>query len=1054
MIPVLYEGNEREFITQGIGSLKDVISCKVTEELNGSYELSMEYPAFGELFSEIKLGRLILAEPAPHRETEPFSVYKISKPINGIVTINAEHISYRLSYVPVSPFSAENCVAALNGLASHALEECPFKVWTDKNVNAKFELLIPQSFRLCLGGKEGSILDTYKGEYEFNRFNVKLHTHRGTLKDSAKIIYGRNLVDLTQEESIEKTVTGIIPYWKGSATVSNSDNTTTTTERVVTLPEYIVKSEYSGKYPYERTIVYDFSSDFQDEPTVDELRERCQQYMKDNLTGVPDVTLTISFASLADYEENKGISDQTVYLGDSVPVLFDKYGIVTTAKIVSVEYDAIEERYNTITLGSTSASLSKSISQIDQKQNETITKSDLEMSLILAQKILAGGEGGYIVTKYVNGHPSERVIGDTDDIKTMVNCFRFNKNGIGVSNNGFNGPYISAWTIDGGFNASFINTGILTANLIKAGILSNKDGSFWVNFDTNEFYLAGMAKKDDLNAIQIGGRNLARWTYSDWSKWYSEFSGTTNTCVPVSNQVLTKGLKVGDTVIYKMEYQYQNIVAASGQKAECWLQGSGNVTGWDAGAFAGSSRCEISGSGTHTFEGMFTVTADHLKNDYWGLNIRHDYVQSGSVSFRMLKVEKGTKATDWSPAPEDLESYADSASQNAVNALDQTTIFNKLTNNGQTQGLALADGKLYLNAEYLVSKIIKGLTISGSTLQGSKIIFGEPNGAYRVEANYREIDQSWDNGWKPKGVVFEAANADAGIAFISDRLVVREKSASDTRTLLWLQAHSSSILRNFSLDHTTWGSVVASSRGAATLSAAQSGGKVVGLTVDLGGIRTYLCDSKWQWCLMDDDGSARLKKSGTTDMMTIVSNDDGVVTFNAKSRFNFNAGIVAINGYKAVRDNSPGDHEIYLRWTGSSLVARVDNTDVWSTSDRRLKDKIANISDDYVDAIGSVDLKEFIFTDPIYDKSIKHFGVVAQDVREALEEKGIDPEEIAVNGHFERDGEEYYTIEKEEFLTARIAYDEKLIKQLSETINELTERLSRLEELMNVNYQN
>lgn len=468
MIPVLYEGNEREFITQGIGSLKDAISCKVTEELNGAYELVMEYPAFGELFSEIKLGRLILAEPAPHRETEPFSIYKISKPINGIVTINAEHISYRLSYIPVSPFSAENCVAALNGLASHALEECPFKVWTDKNVNAKFELLIPQSFRLCLGGKEGSILDTYKGEYEFNRFNVKLHTHRGTLKDSAKIIYGRNLVDLTQEESIEKTVTGIIPYWKGSATVSNSDDTTTTTEKVVVLPEYIVKSEYSGKYPYERTIVYDFSSDFQNEPTVDELRERCEQYMKDNLTGVPDVTLTINFASLADYEENKGVSDQIVYLGDSVPVLFDKYDIATTAKIVSVEYDTIEERYNTITLGNTSASLSKSISQIDQKQNETITKSDLEMSLILAQKILAGGEGGYIVTKYVNGHPAERVIGDTDDIKTMVNCFRYNKNGIGVSNNGFNGPYISAWTIDGRFNADFIAFGELNGNLIKA----------------------------------------------------------------------------------------------------------------------------------------------------------------------------------------------------------------------------------------------------------------------------------------------------------------------------------------------------------------------------------------------------------------------------------------------------------------------------------------------------------------------------------------------------------------------------------------------------------
>lgn len=1042
MIPVLYEGNEREFISQGIGSLKDVISCKVTEELNGSYELTMEYPSFGELFSEIKLGRLILAEPAPQRETEPFSIYKISKPINGIVTINAEHISYRLSYIPVKPFAAESCVTALNGLISHALEECPFNVWTDKSVNAKFELSIPQSFRLCLGGIEGSILDTYHGEYEFNRFNIKFHAHRGSLKDSAKVIYGRNLIDLTQEESIEKTVTGIIPYWKGSATVSNSDDTTTTTERVVTLPEYIVKSEYSGKYPYERTVTYDFSSDFQSEPTEDELRERCKQYIKDNLTGVPDVSLTISFANLSEYEENKGVAEQIVYLGDTVPVIFAKYDVSTTAKVVSADYDSIEERYNSITLGNTHASLSKSISQIDQKQNETVTKSDLEMSLILAQKILAGGEGGYIVTKYVNGHPSERVIGDTDDVKTMVNCFRFNKNGIGVSNNGFNGPYISAWTIDGGFNASFINTGVLTANLIKAGILSNKDGSFWVNFDTNEFYLAGMAKKDDLNAIQIGGRNLALSTYSDWSKWYSEFSGIQNTCVAVSNKVLTKGLKVGDTVIFKMEYRYQNIVAASGQKAECWLQGSGNNTAWNAGAFSGSSRCELSGSGTHTFEGTFTVNADHLKNDYWSLNIRHDYVQSGSISFRMLKVEKGTKATDWSPAPEDLESYADSASQNAVNALDQAAIFNKLTNNGQTQGLALVDGKLYLNAEYLVSKVIKGLTIEGGTIKGVTVEGSTITGGDIVTPKRISFDQNY-NGKIYHSQIRTAVTSSGSLEYPS---LLLETDA------VMFRGVGGNLKTLFIIGETFGGSLNGSG-----INIYSQKSVLLSKSLETIAVGNYSDQ------LLMNDSFVSLSRSKVTSVegSVIKTNICEILQFyNHNVLLQANEGNVYVkgtnvylNGYKAVMNNS-NSHEIYFRWNGSSLIARVDVTDVWNTSDRRLKDKIANISDGYLDAIGSVEMKEFIFTDPIYDQSIKHFGVIAQDVREALEEKGINPEEIAVNSHFDRDGEEYYTIDKDEFLMARVAYDEKLIKQQAETISKLTERLNRLEELMNANNQN
>ena len=154
-----------------------------------------------------------------------------------------------------------------------------------------------------------------------------------------------------------------------------------------------------------------------------------------------------------------------------------------------------------------------------------------------------------------------------------------------------------------------------------------------------------------------------------------------------------------------------------------------------------------------------------------------------------------------------------------------------------------------------------------------------------------------------------------------------------------------------------------------------------------------------------------------------------------------------INGYPAVRVNG-SYHDIFFQWNGASLIATVDVTQVWSTSDRRLKDQIDTINDDYIDAIGSAEIKQFIFTDEIYDKSIKHFGVIAQDVREALEAKGINPEEIAVNNHFDRDGEEYYGIDKEEFLMARIAYDEKKIKELKNEIYDLREQIKQIKELL------
>ena len=478
MIPVLYNEEETEFITQGIGALSDAISCKVVEELNGSYELTMQYPVTGLHFSDIILNRLILADHAPNRQSEPFQIYKISKPINGVVTIYAEHISYRLSYIPVSPFTANTCVEALNGLKEHADEPCQFTLYTDKSTIAEYKQIIPHSFRELLGGVDGSILDTYRGEYEFNRFNIRFTQHRGVYKKSASIRYGKNLTDLKQEESIENTVTGIYPYWQGTKTItstsSDGETVSKTEDVVVTLPEKIIYSENKDKYSYHRTIPKDFAYRFQDKPTEAQLRVAAQSYVKE--IGVPEVNLTVSFLSLASMEENKHFSDETVYLGDTVPIEFIKLGIMTDAEIIKATYDTLMDRYDTLELGTTSSSLSKTIVAMQKKYESAVQKSQLDQIINEQQLKISGGLGGNVVTTYSNNEPSETVYGDTNDVKTMLNCMRVNKSGIAFSNNGYSGPYNSAWTIDGKFNADFIQAGhingnLITGNTIKAGAL-------------------------------------------------------------------------------------------------------------------------------------------------------------------------------------------------------------------------------------------------------------------------------------------------------------------------------------------------------------------------------------------------------------------------------------------------------------------------------------------------------------------------------------------------------------------------------------------------------
>ena len=164
MIPVLFPANATTYFTQGLGALTDTISCTVTEELNGEYELEMQYPLDGIHFEEITDRCIIYAIPSPYRDPQPFRIYRITKPLNGIVTIYARHISYDLSGVPLNPFTAASAPAAMAGLSSNAETDCPFTFWTDKSTKANFTVSVPSSIRSVLGGQEGSVLDVYGGE--------------------------------------------------------------------------------------------------------------------------------------------------------------------------------------------------------------------------------------------------------------------------------------------------------------------------------------------------------------------------------------------------------------------------------------------------------------------------------------------------------------------------------------------------------------------------------------------------------------------------------------------------------------------------------------------------------------------------------------------------------------------------------------------------------------------------------------------------------------------------------------------------------------------------
>lgn len=399
--------------------------------------------------------------PGDGREGQGFQIYKITKPINGIITIYAEHISYQLSSIPVSPFTATSTAEALTGLSDHAAVECPFTFWTDKTTSADFAVTEPSSIRSRLGGVSGSILDVYGGEYEFNNYTVKLWNKRGA-DNGVALRYGKNITDLEQEENISNTITGIYPYWKGAE------------EDYVELPEKVILSDKAENYPYPRIAAVDFSGEFEEKPTEAQLRSKSETYIKQSGIGVPTVSIKVSFIALWQTEEYKEIAPlERVQICDDVTVEFDQLGVSTKAEVIKTVYNVLLDRYDTIELGESRTNLASDLVYQQQEISKKPSTSFLQNAVTNATNWITGANGGYVVLhKNADGQPYEILILDTPDISTAKDIWRWNQGGLGHSKNGYSGPYTTAITQDGQIVADFITAGTMMANVIKGGILT------------------------------------------------------------------------------------------------------------------------------------------------------------------------------------------------------------------------------------------------------------------------------------------------------------------------------------------------------------------------------------------------------------------------------------------------------------------------------------------------------------------------------------------------------------------------------------------------------
>jgi phage minor structural protein len=473
---LLFPQDETIFDNNGIGALSDAISCTVTEERNGIFELEMQYPITGIHYAELTNRNILLVKPSPYHDPEPFRIYRITKPLTGRITIYAQHISYDLSGIVVSPFTAGGAVDTFLKIKQQSSSDNPFAFNTDISSSSEMTVSVPSAIRSIMGGAEGSILDTFGGEYEYERWNVYLRSRRGT-DNGVSIRYGKNLTDLQQDENIANVATGIYPYWNGE------NGTVTLTEEIVEAP---------GTYSFTRIKPLDLSGEFEEMPTEEQLRERAVKYVTDNNIGVPTVSITVSFQPLEQTEEYENIALlERVNLCDTVTVEYPNLGVSATAKCVKTVYDALKDKYNSIELGEAKSNIADTIVEQQQKIEKVPTTSAIQMAIANATKLITGNSGGYVVMRdspdNKDGEPDEILIMDKPDVNDAQKVWRWNMGGLGYSSNGVNGPYTTAITQDGSIVANFITSGTMNAGIVTTGVLKSNDGNTYINLDTGQF---------------------------------------------------------------------------------------------------------------------------------------------------------------------------------------------------------------------------------------------------------------------------------------------------------------------------------------------------------------------------------------------------------------------------------------------------------------------------------------------------------------------------------------------------------------------------------------
>lgn len=403
-------------------------------------------------------------------------------------------------------------------------------------------------------------LNVYAFAEEKDGKNILNVSHNITSRNSQRIEFSENIINLTQSKKMQDVKTVLVPLG-----AKDEDGNRLTVSAINDGKDYIYDAEAAGRYGIIVGTV-----EFDDVTLAENLLNKANAYLKECINPMQRIEIKAVDLSIA-RQEIMNIKLGWAHVFSAV------HNIDTDMLITDMTMDLINPENNIYTLGSTqktctdlNATRKRDISKEIQSIRTTTSKK-IESAIKNATELITGAQGGYVLLDGDNnGHPERILIMDNPD-KTLANhVIQINKNGIGFSTSGYNGPYANAWTIDGNLVADFITAGTMFADRIRGGTLEiggEKDGRITVlDKDSNTVAAIGREGVDVFKGSIRGAEIIAGGT--------NNADGTITVLDEKGGTVVTIG-KDGLTVI-KGSISGTTIISSDGEK---WIKiSSGGIT--------------------------------------------------------------------------------------------------------------------------------------------------------------------------------------------------------------------------------------------------------------------------------------------------------------------------------------------------------------------------------------------------------------------------------------------------------------------------------------------